>query len=237
MNTRPVEPRDPIDADLIERCRGGDSVAWEAIVRRYQRLVYTVPRRAGLDEAQAADVFQTCFGRLHEGLNRFEDGSRVQAWLVTTARRETLRLLALRRRETSLDDDGSRADDEAVGHDRRGASLRDRLIDPDPLPEDQLSLWQEQERLRRVLDRLDARTRHLVDLQFLQDPPLAYAELSLHLDMPVGSIGPTRARCLAKLRKALETDVDVVPDPVSNELPPPLSLGRRVTGPPHDSQR
>jgi RNA polymerase sigma factor (sigma-70 family) len=231
VNTK-LDSDHPSDADLIERCRAGQSWAWEALVRRYQRLVYTVPRRAGLDEAQVADVFQTCFSRLFEGLARIEDGSRVQAWLVTTARRETLRLLGLRQRETSLDADVSDAADGEEADVRGNSSPLDRLVDSDPLPEDRLALWQEQDRLRRVLDQLDAPTRRLVDLLFLQDPPLAYAELSRQLEIPVGSIGPTRARCLAKLRRALEMDLNLASGPVSDARPPPLSAGRRSTGTP-----
>jgi len=217
------------DAELVALCRSGHAPAWAVLVRRYQRLVYTVPRRAGLDEAQSADVFQTCFSRLFEGLARIEDASRVQAWLVTTAKRETLRLLGLRRRESSLD--AGTADG---GADEPGrASPLDHLIDPDPLPDERLAQWQEADRLRRVLDRLDAPTRRLVDLLFLQDPPLAYAELSRLLDMPVGSIGPTRARCLAKLRLALQSLPDRPSGPVDrvSAAPlPPLSAGTLATG-------
>jgi RNA polymerase sigma factor (sigma-70 family) len=80
-------PQQLSDTELVERCRAGQQSAWNTLVRRYQRLVFTVPRRAGLSEDQAADVFQVVFSRLFEHLDRLGDPSRVQAWLVTTAKR------------------------------------------------------------------------------------------------------------------------------------------------------
>jgi RNA polymerase sigma factor (sigma-70 family) len=81
------------DAELAAECRAGRAAAWATLVRRFQRLIYTIPRRAGLGDAEAADIFQTSFARLHENIGRIDDLSRVRAWLVTTARRETLRRL------------------------------------------------------------------------------------------------------------------------------------------------
>lgn len=184
------------DGDLLERCRDGHADAWAVLVRRYQRLIYTVPRRAGLGEAEAADVFQTCFTRLFEALPRLSDPSRVRAWLVTTAKRETLRLLGLqaRHRAPAAPPGGEDEDED---------DPLARLPDPDPLPEQLLSRLQEEDRLRRALARLPEPTRHFIELLFLQDPPLAYAELARRLDLPIGSIGPSRARALDKLRRAM----------------------------------
>jgi RNA polymerase sigma factor (sigma-70 family) len=185
------------DDDLIQRCRAGEAAAWSTLVRRYQRLIYTVPRRAGLDDGAAADVFQTCFQRLFEHLDRLDDASRVRAWLVTTAKRETLRLLERAQRmplaeaATGADDDG--AEDPLA-----------RVPDPAPLQDAQLSALQEHDRLRQAVDRLDPRARQFIELLFLQDEPLPYSEIAARLGIPEGSIGPTRARCLAKLRKLME---------------------------------
>jgi Sigma-70 region 2 len=99
------------DHELVQRCRQGEQAAWAVLVRRFQRLVYTVPRTAGLPEEQAADVFQFSFQRLHQNLHRLEDPSRVRAWLVTTAKRETLRLLSENRRYASSAPAGASADD------------------------------------------------------------------------------------------------------------------------------
>jgi RNA polymerase sigma factor (sigma-70 family) len=185
------------DADLIARCRAGDEAAWQLLVRRYQRLIYTVPRRAGLGEAQAADVFQTVFSRLFEHLDRIEDGARVRAWLVTTARRETLRVLEQTRR--IAEPAGGSYDGSDDGNDDFLANVADTA----PLPDEQLAALQTQDRVRHAVEQLDERSRRFVELFFLQDEPLPYEEIARRLGIAVGSIGPTRARCLAKLRDRL----------------------------------
>jgi RNA polymerase sigma factor (sigma-70 family) len=188
------------DDALLQQCRAGHQGAWSTLVRRYQRLVYTVPRRARLDEDLAADVFQTSFQRLFEHLDRIEDGSRVRAWLVTTAKRETLRLLAERQRLVAIEQAGDGDDGDADG----GTPAIERVPDPAPLQDEQLAQLQELDRVRAAVDRLDPRARQFVELMFLQAEPLPYAELAARLGVPEGSLGPTRARCLAKLRKLLE---------------------------------
>ncbi len=198
MQSRPLSTTELSDDALVHACRAGQQGAWATLVRRFQRLVYTVPRRAGLSEAQAADVFQTAFQRLHEHLHRIDDASRVRAWLVTTAKRETLRLLAEGRRQVDLTptaaDDGETA----------GTDPLDRLPDPAPLQDEQLGALQELARLRQAVDRLDPRARQFVELLFLQDEPLPYAQIAARLGIAEGSIGPTRARCLAKLRTLMQ---------------------------------
>jgi RNA polymerase sigma factor (sigma-70 family) len=186
-------------ADLVAACRRGQAGAWGTLVRRYQRLIYAVPRRVGLDEGTAADVMQVVFERLVQHIDRIEDAARLQAWLVTTARRETLRVLALNRRlpvHASADADGNGDGDD-------GPDALAAVADPAPLHDDQLAAVQAQARLRAAVEALDPRSRALVELLFLHDPPLAYAEVAQRLGLPEGSIGPTRARCLAKLRKLL----------------------------------
>src|SRR5919205_1185206 len=89
-----VEEWEGDDARLVERCRRGDEGAWEALVGRYQRLVYAVPRRAGLDEDAAAEVFQEVVATLLESIDAIEQPSRLHAWLVTTAKRKTWRAVA-----------------------------------------------------------------------------------------------------------------------------------------------
>jgi RNA polymerase sigma factor (sigma-70 family) len=111
------------DAALIARCRQGDGAAWAALVRRYQRIVYAIVRRAGADEHAAADVFQTVFSRLLEHLPRLTQPDRLQAWIVTTAKREALRARHLAQRTVSM----TRADDAT------GAALEDTLRDDAPL--------------------------------------------------------------------------------------------------------
>ena len=182
---------DEDDAALVSRCRRGEAAAWEALVHRYQRLVYAIVRRTGLDDHAAADVFQTVFARLVAHLPRIADPQRLQAWIVTTAKREVLLALRRGRRTVSMtrDDD---AGDETAEFD---------VADDAPLPEDALADLQQQALVRNALDRMDARCRELLLMLFRDDDEkLPYEEVAQQLGLSVGSIGPTRARCLGKLR-------------------------------------
>lgn len=185
----------PSDAELIAACRRREPRAWERLVLRFERLIFTVPRRAGLGADEAADVFQTVFMRLYEHLDTLAQPDRVQAWLVTTARRETLRRLRERWRTVPL------ASPEAGESDERGGEVE--LVDPDPLPEELLDELQQRHRARAALAALGEPCRSLLDLLYSRDEPPPYADIAAQLRMAVGSIGPTRARCLTKLRDLL----------------------------------
>ena len=171
-------------AGWVARCRAGDGSAWPLLVARYQRLVHAVVRRTGLDEHAAADVFQTVFTRLIEHLPRLTQPERLQAWIVTTAKREALRAREGSRRHLSL----TRPDD-----DEAGEGLEDTLADDSPLAEQLLSDLQQLDLLRLGLDRLDARCRDLLALLFRdEDEHVGYDEVARRMAMPVGSIGPTQ---------------------------------------------
>jgi RNA polymerase sigma factor (sigma-70 family) len=187
---------DDSDLELVLDCRRGDQFAWEKLVRRYQRLIYAIPRRAGLSEDEAAEIFQDVFTTLFEKLNDIEEPERLQAWLVTTTRRRTLRTLSQRPRLTSLDD-----------HKTDSAQEAGRMRDESPLPDEQLLVLEEQHQIRLAVSQLDDRCKTLVELLFYQREPPSYAEVAKVLGVPEGSIGPTRARCLAKLLRLL-TKVD-----------------------------
>ena len=189
------------DAQLIALCRDGQEAAWQALVQRYQRLIYTVPRRAGLGEHDAADVLQACFEALFHNLRALTQPDRLQAWLVTTARRETLKMLHHQRRHPAPSPATVLADE---SEDDR-ADATSQLADEALLPPDQLDALQSQDRVRRALATLDKRSRELLTYLYLHDPPLDYDEIAERLDMAAGSIGPTRSRSLDKLRRALDT--------------------------------
>jgi RNA polymerase sigma factor (sigma-70 family) len=188
------------DAELVAHCRGGEEAAWRVLVARYQRLVFTVPRRAGLAEADAAEVFQATFTALFEQLDGLQQADRLHAWLVTTARRQTLQQLDRLRRHAAvplgaplLSEDGSVIDDPH------------EPADPDALaPPERLEELQAHDRVRRALDSLDRRSRELLSYLYLSDPPLTYEEVADRMGMALGSVGPTRNRCMEKLRRALE---------------------------------
>ena len=187
---------DDSDLQLVADCRRGDQLAWEKLVRRYQRLIYAIPRRAGLNEDQAAEIFQDVFTTLFEKLNDIEDPERLQAWLVTTTRRRTLRTISQMPGKLRADESG----DEVI-------DLAEAMRDESPLPDEQLLILEEQQRVRVAVSQLDERCQTLVRLLFYEREPPSYAEVAKILGVPEGSIGPTRARCLGKLLRLL-TKVD-----------------------------
>lgn len=186
----------PDDVRLVDRCRNGDAAAWTLLVRRYERLIYTVPRRAGLADEHAADVFQTVFEALHRHLHRIADPSRLRAWLVTTAKRETLRILANERRFVAFP--GAQDGEATTGVDPIELVADERL-----LPDEVLAELQENHLMRAAFAQLDIRCREILTHLYLADQPLTYAEISERLGCAEGSVGPTRGRCLEKLRQLI----------------------------------
>lgn len=183
------------DAELVARCLRGDAAGWQALVMRYQRLVYAVACRTGLDEHAAADVFQTVFTRLLQALPTLAQPDRLRAWIVTTAKRESLVQWRRARRDLPL---------VAAADAAPGDIVIDELPGDSPLPEAELDELQQLHLLRLALDRLDERCAGLLALLFTDDDQrVPYERIAGELGMPVGSIGPTRARCLARLRALL----------------------------------
>lgn len=180
-------------ADLVRAAAGGDEDAWGALVDRYSGLLWSIARGYGFDTADAGDVVQTAWFRLVERLDTLHDPEHVGAWLATTVRRECLRM---RRRadRVVLTDDTGRLD--------RG--------DARPGPDAALIASERDAALWRALHELEERCTVLLRT-LMTDPPPSYEEISAALDIPVGSIGPTRARCLDRLRRRVQRD-DVVVD-------------------------
>jgi RNA polymerase sigma factor (sigma-70 family) len=163
----------------------GDRAAWDALVDRYNGLVWATARGHRLSDADAADVVQTTWLRLVEHLTRIQDPERVGAWLVTTARRESLRVIAATGRIVPTDH-------------------AEEIVDDRGRPGDALLAQERAALLRRALDALSASCRTLLRV-LAADPPPSYEEVSAALGMPIGSIGPTRQRALARLQEALST--------------------------------
>lgn len=180
------------DAQLLALCRRGDEGAWESLVLRYQRLIYAIPRRAGLDEDAASEVFQEVFTTLLESIETIEQPSRLQAWLVTTAKRKTWRTISRARSTRPFATDDS--DEQSEMYD---------IADKRMLPDDSLVQLEEQHTVRAALFELDERCRKLLQMLFYSAEPPPYAEIAAALGTSEGSIGPTRARCLKKLLETL----------------------------------
>jgi RNA polymerase sigma factor (sigma-70 family) len=185
----PINYMQATDKELVMSCRQGNESSWAALVDRYQRLVYAVPRRAGLNEDQAGEVFQEVFVTLFEKMNEINEPDRLHAWLVTTARRKTWRLLSKERSRQSLQ---TGEDDEALV-----------VVDDSPLPDEILVRLEEQHRIRTALAGLDERCQQLLTMLYYQTETPPYSEIAAILGTPEGSIGPTRARCFKKMLKLL----------------------------------
>lgn len=168
---------------LVRAAAAGDRRAWETLVGRFERLVWAVARAHRLSGADAADVVQTTWLRLVEHLDRVQDPERLGAWLATTARRECLRSLRSARREVPTDDGRLELVDDEELEVRISDARRDR------------ALW-------AAFRKLPPRGQALLRL-LASDPQPSYREISAALGMPIGSIGPTRARALEQLRAEL----------------------------------
>lgn len=170
------------DPGLVRACLAGDEAAWAELVDRYGRLVYSIPTRLGLAPADADDVFQHVFTTLFRQLPTLRDQTRLSAWLITTAQRESWRLGKLANRHAALD--------EAV-------------VDNGDRPGDELAREEREQAVRQALRRIDERCSALLTALFLESATPAYDELARRLGMPIGSVGPTRARCFKKLEAIL----------------------------------
>ncbi len=172
------------NAELVRGALAGNSESWDSLVRRHNGSLYCVARSFQLDKAAADDAVQTAWLRLVEHLGTLREPDRVGAWLVTTIRRHIMSTF-------------------------RGPNLvwLDGADVPDPgrSPEDEVTASDRDARVRAALQRLPARDRQLLTLVMASRRP-SYTKLSAELHMPVGSIGPTRARCLQRLRRELEAE-------------------------------
>ena len=175
-----------IDRDLILDCRNGDLGAWQHLLDRYERLVFSVPRRYGLSRDDAADITQLTFTILFQSMDTLSEDSTLGAWLTTVARRHTWRRLDQKRRE------------EAGLY----GSSSEKILLTDTDTED-VERWELTEWLNYGLSFVGKPCRDLLSALYLDPKQPTYAEVAAHLGMAVGSVGPTRIRCLKRLRRVL----------------------------------
>jgi RNA polymerase sigma factor (sigma-70 family) len=173
---------------LVLLAAAGDKSAWERLVDRYSRLIWALTRDYRLAEADAADVVQATWLRLLEHIDRIEYPERIGSWLATTARHECLRHLAASKRVMLVED-----------HDAAFGSTAGHQPDVD----ERLLAEERAEAVREAVATLPTRSRQLLEL-LMADPPVPYSEISDQLGLPIGSIGPTRGRCLERLRLILQ---------------------------------
>jgi RNA polymerase sigma factor (sigma-70 family) len=177
----------PEIAPLVRGAAAGDRRAWERLVDQYARLIWSITVDFKLVESDAADVVQTTWLRLLEHIDRIEYPERVGSWLAATARNECLRTLAARKRVVVGTDD---------------AELTSVAVQA-PAVDERLLADERAQVVREALTRLPQRWQRLLEM-LMADPPVPYTEISTELGLPVGSIGPTRGRCLARLRVLLQ---------------------------------
>lgn len=176
---------------LVQQAAEGDRAAWERIVDKYARLIWAITRDFKLGESDAADVAQATWLRLLEHIDRINYPERVGSWIAATARNECLRSLAARKRVVLARDE----------------VMLDSIAALDADVDAGLLAAERAEVVREAMSHLPHRWQQLLEL-LMSDPPVAYAEIADRLDLPVGSIGPTRRRCLARLQVLLTSSVN-----------------------------
>ncbi len=170
------------DADLVQACLDGDTAAWDDVVRRFGRLVYSIPRQYGFSDADADDVFQAVLTILFRKLDTIRDRDRLSAWLIRTTHRECYRIGKQSGRYGELDRD---------------------IEDVNEPTDEDAELWERRHLVRKGLHRLGGRCEQLLTALFVTPGQPNYETIARQLGMKVGSIGPTRARCFEKLEKIL----------------------------------
>ncbi|MEM7093227.1 MAG: sigma-70 family RNA polymerase sigma factor [Actinomycetota bacterium] len=170
------------DAELVDRIRSGDQQAWNELVDRHSGLLWRLARSVVNDDAAASDAMQTAWLRLLQYIDRIADPSAVRAWLATTTRREAIALSKSMARQQASD------------------PLEWSFDEPTPAADDPSSKAAEAEQRDVVLAEFATLSEKCRQLLTLHAHKIAYDVIADTMDMPVGSIGPTKARCLETLR-------------------------------------
>ncbi|HVF13398.1 MAG TPA: sigma-70 family RNA polymerase sigma factor [Acidimicrobiales bacterium] len=180
-----TRPHDPPNGVLVRAAREGDAAAWDALVARFAGRVRIVARSYRLSDADAEDVSQVTWLRLVANLDKIRDPDRVGAWLDTTASHEALRIIRRAGRHGTGDE-----------------GWEDAIVSTDPEADTGMLVAERDRALWKAMGMLSPPCQRLLRL-LSADPPLSYEEVSAVLEMSVGSIGPTRRRCLDQLRLQL----------------------------------
>ncbi len=175
------------DRALVLACLRGDEQAWQALIRKYKNLIFSIPLKYGATPEDAADIFQLVCLELYTDLARLRNTDNLRPWLMTVTAHQAFHWKRKMRRQP-------RADEE--------------LLQEAPAPDSTIpaALYQEAEReqlVREAVTRLSERCQRLVRMLFYEQPPLPYAQVAQRLGLAVGSVGFIRARCLKSLQRAL----------------------------------
>ncbi len=189
LPSRPGTLDPAADARLVERCLAGDTRAWEALVQRHERLVYAVARAYRLGDDDLGDVFQEVFAALVKGLPRLRDPRSLVRWLSSTTDRIARAAAFRQRRERAL----------STSH----PVTLEKLDSGAPAIGADLERLEGEALVRLAFAGLGGRCRELLSALYYRDDPPSYADLARALGIPLGSLGPTRARCLKRLRELL----------------------------------
>lgn len=182
-------------AGLVLAARGGDGRAWKQLVDGHTGLVWSIVRGFRFDDDTARDVFQTVWLRLAENLDRIREPSKLAGWLGQTTRNECVGMVRQRGRIVLADDPDGVIGDGVIGDRMEVSGWGD--------PEIGIERDENRAAVAAAFARLGPRCQELLRL-LVCDPPASYDDISTLLDIPIGSIGPTRARCLATLRSTPE---------------------------------
>lgn len=176
--------------ELVRRLQAGDNRAWREFMAEQGKLILVVARRARLDESEREEVFQSTCLSAFRAIGSLRDPARLTAWVYSIAHHHAMDLVRSKRREAALHSAGlGTAPEEAAHHVAVGPQV--------------IEQYERARHVRRAMESLDPRCRRVISGLFLAEPPMTYDELSARERIPLGSIGPTRARCLRKLRRAL----------------------------------
>jgi len=175
------------DEWLVQGCLQGNQLAWEQLVDKYKRLIYSIPLKYGASPDDAGDVFQAVCIEVLNSLPQLKNAQSLRSWLITVTIRQSYRWKRRQSNHVELD-----------------------AMEPDAAEgiacvthSDTLAQLEQEQIVREVVSQLTPRHRELVRLLFFEQPALPYAEVARRLGLATGSIGFIRGRCLEKLRKAL----------------------------------
>lgn len=184
---------DRSDAELLKACQNGAHDAWEHLVDRYQRLIYAIPRRAGLTEEQCADVFQEVFLVLFQKLDEIKQPEKIRSWIVTTAKFKTWAVIRAAKGVYAPESNEEMEDEMS------------KIADRSPLADEILIEMEQQHLIRAALTMLEERCQKILSMIYMLETTASYAEVAGAIGVGETSISPLRSRCLKKLEKILKS--------------------------------